>query len=177
MSTVNLMKVASPILEDTIRQKIYRLRNRRVMLDRDLAILYGVETRVLNQAVKRNQKRFPSDFMFVLSRPEIGRISQFVTSLKFSKNVLAFTEQGVAMLSTVLKSERAIGVNIEIMRTFVKIKEAMNSQRTILTKLAQIESRVKHQDIRIESIFETIRELIEPPPTPIKPKPKIGFHP
>lgn len=112
MFTGNLIRLASPILEDTIRQKIYKLRNRRVMLDRDLAILYGVETRALNQAVKRNQKRFPCDFMFILSRQEIGRISQFVTSLKFSKNVLAFTEQGVAMLSTVLKSEKAIGVNI-----------------------------------------------------------------
>ena len=105
---------------EAIAQVIYVLRGQRVLLDRDLAALYGVETRALNQAVKRNVARFPSDFMFQLSREEIGRISQSVTSLsrlKFSKQVRAFTEQGVAMLSSVLNS--AVQVNIAIMHTFV----------------------------------------------------------
>ena len=98
-----------------VRERILLLRGEKVLLDRDLAVLYGVETRALNQAVKRNAHRFPADFMFTLSRSEIGRISQFVTSsagLKFSKQVRAFTEQGVAMLSSVLNSERAVKVNI-----------------------------------------------------------------
>jgi hypothetical protein len=100
------------IPEETIEQKIYLIRSQKVMLDSDLARLYGVETKVLNQAVKRNQKRFPDDFMFSLTREEILRMSQIVTSLKYSKNINVFTEQGVAMLSSVLRSERAILVNI-----------------------------------------------------------------
>lgn len=97
---------------EKIESKIFIIRDQKVMLDKDMAELYGVETRVLNQAVKRNINRFPEDFMFALNRDEILRISQFVISLKFSKNVLVFTEQGVAMLSSVLNSERAILVNI-----------------------------------------------------------------
>ena len=107
---------------ERIERAILLVRGQKVLLDRDLAILYGVETRVLNQAVQRNRNRFPVDFMFKLERQEIGRISQFVTSsspLKFSKSVSVFTEQGVAMLSSVLNSPRAIQVNIEIMRAFV----------------------------------------------------------
>lgn len=108
-----------------IEKSIFMIRGQRVMLDRDLARLYGVQTRVLNQAVSRNVKRFPSDFMFQLSREEILSISQIVTSsrIKFSKRVHAFTEQGVAMLSTVLNSERAIEVNIAIMRVFVRLRQ------------------------------------------------------
>src|SRR4051794_27120014 len=104
-----------------IAERIILLRGEKVLLDRDLAALYGVETRVLNQAVSRNADRFPGDFMFTLSREEIARISQSVTSsasLKFSKHVRAFTEQGVAMLSSVLNSDRAVKVNIAIMRAF-----------------------------------------------------------
>lgn len=108
---------------ELIEKAIYLIRGERVMLDRDLATLYGVETRVLNQSVGRNVERFPSDFMFELTRDEIIGISQFVTSsnLKFSKKVTAFTEQGVAMLSSVLRSKRAIAVNVQIMRTFVQL--------------------------------------------------------
>jgi ORF6N domain len=113
------MKSSSlPIPKERIEKAIFLVRNERVLLDRDLAALYGVETRVLNQAVMRNQERFPDDFMFELTRAEITGISQIVTSskLKFSKRVTAFTEQGVAMLSGVLRSKRAVEVNIEIMR-------------------------------------------------------------
>lgn len=104
--------MVNSIAIEAIAEKILIVRGKKVMLDRDLAILYGVETRVLNQAVRRNITRFPEDFMFSLTRDEIRRISQIVISLKFSKTGYAFTEQGVAMLSSVLNSERAIQVNI-----------------------------------------------------------------
>src|SRR3990167_5227802 len=118
---------------EVIERRIFIVRGKSVMLDRDLAKLYGVETRVLNQAVKRNINRFPEDFMFSLTREEIGRISQIVirsrsqfVTLKRGQNIkylpYAFTEQGVAMLSSVLNSERAINVNVQIMRAFVKIR-------------------------------------------------------
>jgi len=105
-----------------IEKCIFQMRGKKVMLDKDLARLYEVHTRVLNQAVRRNIKRFPDDFMFVLSREEILRISQIVTSLKYHKNVFVFTEQGVAMLSSVLNSERSILVNIQIMRAFAALR-------------------------------------------------------
>jgi hypothetical protein len=101
---------------ELIASKILVVRGKKVMLDRDLAMMYGVETRVLNQAVKRNQERFPNDFMFLLSKDEVERISQSVISLKFSKSVCVYTEQGVAMLSSVLRSKKAALVNIAIMR-------------------------------------------------------------
>jgi hypothetical protein len=110
---------------DQIERSIHLIRGQKVMLDRDLAEFYGVETRVLNQAVGRNVERFPEDFMFALIREEIMRISQTVTSseIKYSKRVRAFTEQGVAMLSSVLRSKRAVQVNIEIMRAFVRLRQ------------------------------------------------------
>jgi hypothetical protein len=144
------------------------------MLDRDLAALYGVETRALNQAVSRNIKRFPSDFMFELSREEIMRISQTVISseIKYSKRVHAFTEQGVAMLSTVLKSERAIEVNIAIMRVFVRLREMMATHKELAFKLIELEERLEGHDEQIQNIFEAIRQLMTPPERERK---KIGF--
>jgi hypothetical protein len=131
---------------EQIETKIYAIRNQNVMLDRDLAVFYGVETRVLNQAVKRNIKRFPVDFMFALTRDEIMRISQFVTSLKFSKNVYAFTEHGVAMLSSVLNSERAIQINIQIMRAFTRTRKMLLNYEEL--KQAIIDLAKKHdQDV------------------------------
>src|SRR5438093_7810629 len=126
---------------EQIAQRILYLRGQKVLLDRDLAALYGVETRVLNQAVKRNANRFPEDFMFRLSRQEIARISQSVTSLsglKFSKRVHAFTEEGVAMLSSVLNSQRAVQVNIAIMRAFVKLKEILETNRELAQKFDEL---------------------------------------
>jgi ORF6N domain len=159
-----------------IAQVIYLVRGRRVLLDRDLAALYGVETRTLNQAVKRNTTRFPDDFMFQLSRQEILRISQSVTSLsglKFSKQVHAFTEEGVAMLSSVLNTERAVQVNIAIMRAFVKLRETLETNRELARKFAGLEARVGKHDEEIGSIIEAIRQLMVPPKTPRR---QIGFH-
>ena len=121
---------------ETIANKILFLRNEKVLLDRDLAKLYGVETRVLNQAVTRNIRRFPPDFMFTLTRDEIMRISQIVTSseIKYSKRVRAFSEQGVAMLSSVLNSQRAIEVNIAIMRAFVHLRKMIASHKELAKK-------------------------------------------
>jgi len=157
---------------------ILLVRGQRVLLDRDLAKLYGVETRVLNQAVRRNQDRFPDDFMFSLSRKEIMRISQIVISsdLKFSKHVLAFTEQGVAMLSSVLRSPRAIQVNIEIMRAFVRLRQALASNRDLAEQLTELERRVGSHDAQIQGIFDAIRELINPPEPSVPPRKELGFH-
>lgn len=156
---------------ERIKQSIVLIRGQKVMLDRDLANLYEVETRVLNQAVGRNIKRFPEDFMFVLTRDEIMRISQIVTSsdIKYAKRVRAFTEQGVAMLSSVLRSERAVEVNIAIMRTFVQLRQMLASNVKLSRKLKQME---KKYDEQFKIVFEAIRQLMAPPETKKK---KIGF--
>jgi hypothetical protein len=163
----------SAIAPPEIRNIIYHIRGKAVMLDKDLAELYGVETRALNQAVKRNLQRFPEDFMFTLTREEILRISQIVTSLKFSKNVNVFTEQGVAMLSSVLSSENAIQVNIHIMRAFVQVKRLGMTMLDIRRKLDGMEKKYDHQ---FKIVFDAIRQLIAPPPAPAK-KFRIGFTP
>src|SRR5437868_7190199 len=173
-----------------IAQCILYLRGQKIILDRDLAVLYGVETRILNQAVKRNAARFPDDFMFKLSREEIGRISQAVTSsldphrsrsqfviLKRGENIkyrpYAFTEQGVAMLSCVLKSERAVKVNIAIMRAFVRLRQTLETNREFARKFSELERRVGKHDKEIAAIIDAIRQLMAPPE---KPKREIGFH-
>jgi len=157
---------------DKIKQSIVLIRGQKVMLDRDLANLYEVETRVLNQAVGRNIKRFPEDFMFALTRDEIMRISQIVTSsdIKYAKRVHAFTEQGVAMLSSVLRSGRAIEVNIAIMRAFVQLREMLASNAELARKLKQME---KKYDEQFKIVFEAIHQLMTPP---AKPRKKIGFE-
>lgn len=166
------MKALVPI--EIIEGKILLIHGQKVMLDRDLAQLYGVETRVLNQAVRRNIDRFPEDFMFTLTREEIMRISQIVISsgretLKFSKNVMAFTEQGVAMLSSVLNSKSAVQVNIAIMRVFVKLREMIASNKELAKRLDKLE---KKYDVQFKVVFDAIRELMTPP----EPKRKrIGF--
>lgn len=154
------------IPQEVVEQKIFMIRGHKVMLDKDLAELYGVKTRVLNQAVKRNIKRFPGDFRFNLSREEIGRISQIVTSLKFYKSVSVFTEQGVAMLSSVLKSERAIQVNIAIMRAFVKLRQIISTHKELAHKLSELERKIEKHDADIQAIFEAIRQLMAPPEKP-----------
>jgi hypothetical protein len=161
---------------ERIAQRILHIRRQKVMLDRDLAMLYGVQTRVLNQAVKRNADRFPHDFVFILSREEIQRISQTVTSfssLKFSKQVRAFTEEGIAMLSSVLNSDRAIKVNIAIMRAFVKLRQLLDTNRELARKFSELEQRVGVHDKEIAAILEAIRQLMAPPE---KPRREIGFH-
>ena len=159
---------------EAIERRILLIRGQKVMLDRDLAQLYGVETRVLNQAIRRNIDRFPADFMFTLTRDEIMRISQIVISsshetIKFSKNVMAFTEQGVAMLSSVLNSKSAVQVNIAIMRVFVKLREMIASNKELSRRLDKLE---KKYDVQFKVVFDAIRELMTPP----EPKRRrIGF--
>ena len=156
---------------EPIAPLILSLRDQRVILDADLARLYGVETRALNQAMKRNQDRFPADFMFDLAREEILRISQTVTSLKFSKSVNVFTEQGVAMLSSVLNSEQAIQVNINIMRAFVQVRRL---GMTIVDVKRKIDGMEKKYDHQFKIVFDAIRQLLNPPPAEKKPQ-KMGF--
>ena len=157
---------------ETITSKIYFIRGHKVMLDRDLAELYGVETKVLKQAVRRNIKRFPEDFMFVLTNQEVRNLrSQIVTSSWGGSRYLpmAFTEQGVAMLSTVLNSERAIQVNIQIMRVFTKLRKMLASHEDLRRKIEEMESKYDEQ---FQVVFEAIRQLLK---EENKPKRKIGF--
>jgi hypothetical protein len=136
-------------------------------------MLYGVETRALNQAVKRNRDRFPCDFMFELTREEIRNISQSVTcssTMKHAKSVYAFTEQGVAMLSSVLNSPRAILVNIAIMRAFVQLRAILSSHTELARKLEELE---KKYDAQFRVVFDAIRQLMTPSDPPRK---QIGFH-
>jgi len=162
-----------------VESMILTLRGQRVILDTDLAFLYEVPTKVLLQAVKRNLARFPEDFMFQLNREEFDCLrSQIVTSNvgRGGRRYLpfAFTEQGVAMLSSVLRSEHAIRVNIEIMRAFVRLRQVLASQEKIAEKLNELEKTVKVHDDKIHVIFDAIRQLIEPPTAP-KRRP-IGFQ-
>jgi hypothetical protein len=156
---------------ELIASKIYLIRGIKVMLDRDLAELYGVETRVLNQAVSRNIERFPEDFMFSLTREEIMRISQIVISseIKFSKSVRCFTEQGVAMLSSVLRSKRAIQANIQIMRTFTKLREALLDNKDLRKELEELKQLTEE---RFRIVFETLDQFLT---VESKPKKKIGY--
>ena len=162
--------------QETIEQKIFLIRHQKVMLDSDLAALYGVSTKVLNQAVKRNERRFPPDFMFRLNE---GEKEQLVTNcdrfqrLKYSSVLpCAFTEQGVAMLSSVLRSSRAIQVNIEIIRVFVRLRQILSTHKALARKLAELELRLQDHDGQIQVIFEAIRQLMTPPENSGK---EIGF--
>lgn len=155
---------------------IHLIRGHRVMLDADLALLYGVETKVLKRAVKRNAERFPSDFMIQLSPEEYRSLRRQFGTLKRGAHAkylpLAFTEQGVAMLSGVLTSARAVQVNIAIMRAFVRLREVLSAHRDLAVKFADLERRVTGQDDHIQALFDAIRQLMTPPDPPPK---KIGF--
>lgn len=158
---------------ERIASVIHVIRGQKVMLDRDLAVLYGVETRALNQAVKRNSGRFPSDFMLELSREEIRNISQSVigsATLKHAPKVFAFTEQGVAMLSGVLHSQQAVEVNVAIMRAFVRLRAFLTSQAKLGKKLRELEQRTEEHHESIQALFEAIRQLTSERP------PAIGFQ-
>jgi len=165
------------IPEEVIEQKIFMIRGHKVMLDRDLAELYGVKTIRLREQVKRNINRFPEDFMFQLDEKEAKfMVSQnAIPSWKHFGGYLpyVFTEQGVAMLSTVLNSDRAIQVNIAIMRAFVKLRQILSMNKELAYKLAELERKIEKHDVDIQAIFEAIRQLMAPPP--VKPKPQIGF--
>ena len=158
-----------------IEQTILLLRGHKIILDRDLAAMYGVSTRDLNKAVSRNLDRFPDDFMLQLTRSEFNDLKfQFGTSSWGGTRKLprAFTEQGIAMLSSVLRSKRAIHVNIAIMRAFVKLREFAASHKTLATKLEQLERKVGGHDGQIRSLFDAIRQLMEPPTPKSR---RIGF--
>jgi len=160
---------------ERIESLIYLVRGQKVMLSADLARLYSVEPRVLVQAVKRNRARFPSDFMFQLTPKEGANLkSQFVISSWGGSRATpyAFTEQGVAMLSSVLRSDRAIAVNIAIMRTFARLRQFMAEHAGLARQLAEVVRHVQDHEERIQAIFEVLRRLTQPPAPPRK---RIGF--
>ena len=165
------------ITHDFIEQKIFLIRKHKVILDKDLAKLYKVPTGRLNEQVRRNIKRFPEDFMFQLTKNEFENLkSQFATSSwgGLRKLPYVFTEQGVAILSSVLHSARAIQVNIAIMRVFVKLRQFIFAHKELAHKLEQLERKIENHDTEIHTIFEAIRQLMI---VPEKPKRRIGFRP
>lgn len=176
MKNKNIPQNKIVIIEEIVQNKMYLIRGQKVMLDSDLANLYQVETKVLNQSVRRNANRFPEDFMFQLDNKEQKLLrSQFVTA-KYDKdnskkrsNNFAFTEQGVAMLSSVLRSDRAIQVNIQIMRIFTKLRHMLLTQKDLQEKIENLESKY---DEHFRVVFDAIRQLIQ---EDAEPKEEIGF--
>jgi hypothetical protein len=169
----------NPVVYDSapIEQVILLLRGQKVILDRDLATLYGVPTKSLNRAVKRNLDRFPADFMIQLTAEEAAALRCQIGTLKrgqhFKYLPCAFTEQGVAMLSSVLRSPQAVQVNIAIMRAFVRLRETLSLHRDLAHKLAELERRIEGHDENIHNLFDAIRQLMAPPASPRR---QIGFQ-
>ncbi len=164
------METTVPV--EVIERKILFIRGQKVMLDKDLALLYDVETKMLNRAVKRNIERFPDDFMFQLTKEEFDNLKfHFGTSSWGGQRYLpyAFSENGVAMLSSVLNSKRAIQVNIQIMRTFTKIREMLATHKELRLKIEEME---KKYDAQFKVVFDAIKQLMEPPK---KARKRIGF--
>jgi hypothetical protein len=167
------------IPDEIITNKIYLIREQKVMLDRDLAELYGVETRVLKQAVRRNVKRFPEDFMFEMTKEELELWrSQFATSNEDKKGLryapFCFTEQGVTMLSCVLNSERAIEVNIRIIRVFTKLRAMLTDNLSLKLDIEEIKKKLSNHSKNIELVFNYLDELIEKKDNE-KPRKEIGY--
>ena len=168
-----------PIAVETVERRIHYIQGQKVMLDTDLAELYHVQTFNLNKAVKRNKERFPQDFMFQLTSEELSLTFQNGMSKTVSGRggrrtpPYVFTEQGVAMLSTVLRSKQAIQVNITIMRAFVKIRDFLAQNKEIARKLEALEKKYVKHDRQLDAVFQAIRELMTPAPEP--PKRRIGF--
>ena len=164
---------------ETIESQIHIIRGKKVMLDVQLADLYGVETKNLNKAVMRNMERFPSDFMFQLTAQEFDRLRFQIGTSKKGRGgrrypPYAFTQDGVAMLSSVLNSARAIQVNIQIMRTFTKLRELLVSNEMLRQKIEELEGKFAKHDKQFEAVFEAIKKLLTPPAA--EPKRRIGFH-
>lgn len=157
-----------------IEQTILQIRRLRVMVDADLAMLYGVTTKVLNQAVKRNKDRFPEDFMFQLTpeeKLEVVTNCDHLSRLRFSPVLpYAFTEHGVLMLANILNSERAVQVSVQIVRTFVRLRETLSTHADLARKITEME---KNYDAQFKVVFEAIQQLMA---TPVTKKRKIGFH-
>lgn len=179
------MSKAVALIDETVISKIYFIRSKKVMLDRDLAEMYGVETKRLNEQVRRNLKRFPPDFMFQLTEEESDSLRSQIATLEKGKGKhtkylpYVFTEQGVAMLSSVLNSETAIEVNIQIIRIFTRMREILLTHKDVLIKLEQLEKNMviqneitkKHEN-EIQAIFRALKQLLNPEPQPRK---RIGF--
>ncbi len=177
-----------------IESRIHLIRGQKVMFDADLAELYGVTTGNLNKAVQRNRERFPDDFMFQLNREDVANLRfqagtsslQADGSMRFqigsaSKRNLryapyVFTQEGIAMLSGVLRSGRAVAVNIEIMRAFIRLRQLLATQAELVAKLTKLEKKVGRQDKDIQTVFKVLKKLMEPPEVPEKPHREIGFH-
>ncbi|MBI3616169.1 MAG: ORF6N domain-containing protein [Candidatus Omnitrophica bacterium] len=174
------MGKSQPVIsKERIEHRIFLIRGQKVMLDRDLAELYGVPTKRLNEQVRRNPNRFPPDFMFQLTPEEVNSLRSQIATLKTGRGrhrkylPYAFTEQGIAMLSSVLNSERAIQVNVTIMRAFVKLRQMLGTHRELAEKLAEQDRRLEGHDVKIRSLFEAIRQLMAPPE---RSRRRIGFH-
>jgi hypothetical protein len=173
------------VAEQKILNRIYVIRNQKVMLDQDLAEMYRVQTKRLNEQVKRNLNRFPKDFMFTLTLKEFENLKSQIATSSLPEGKAgwggrrklpnAFTEQGVAMLSSVLNSEVAIEVNIRIIRVFTKLREYALTHKEILVQLAKLEKEVKGNSRDIENIFMVLKELLEKQQKPLPPKNRIGF--
>lgn len=172
-----MSKSAITVPDEVIINRIYLIRGQKVMIDRDLAELYGVETKRLKEAVRRNSERFPKDFMFEMSGREFQQWrKENVTETGDRQGLryapFCFTEQGVTMLSCVLNSRRAVEVNIQVIRIFTQLREMVLSHKDILTKLEQMERKIVHQDEEIRLIFKYLKELLNPKSEPLR---KIGF--
>jgi hypothetical protein len=175
---MNNPQVTQLVPVERVERLIHLARGEKVLLDADLATLYGVETKVLNRAVKRNRSRFPPDFMFQLTaeeaanlRCQIGTSSSGYGGRRYLPYV--FTEKGVAMLSSVLRSDRAVQVNMAIMRAFVGLRRMLASNEALARKLAELERKIEGHDNNIRTLFDVIRELAAPPVTPRR---EIGYH-
>lgn len=158
---------------EIIRRKILLIRGKKVMLDRDLAALYDVETRHLTRQVRRNKDRFPEEFVLILTRQEIANLKRHFGTSSWGgsrKPPFAFTEHGILMLSSVLNSNRAIHVNIQIMKTFIQLREMLTNQKELKQKIEEMEKKYDHQ---FQIVFRAIKKLIEPSR---KPEKRIGFH-
>ena len=174
------MKSEKNIIQaEGVQVKIHLIRGYRVLLDSDLASLYGVTVKRMNEQVRRNLKRFTGDFMFQLTTDELHALRSHFATLKKPRGShrkylpYVFTEQGVAMLSSVLNSERAIQANITIMRAFVNLRETLSTHKELALKIRELELKTQTHDEDIQAIFEAIRRLMEPPPEPAKRR--IGF--
>lgn len=166
------------LVKHNLEKRIFKIRGLKIMLDRDLAELYGIPTKALNQAVKRNKGRFPKDFMFRLTtkeKKEVVTICDHLESLRFSPVLpFAFTEYGALMLANVLNSDKAIKMSIFIVRTFMKLRETFSAQKEMLRRLFELERKVGQHNTHIKAIFYAVRNLMA---LPEKPRRKIGFHP
>ncbi|MEI6276358.1 MAG: ORF6N domain-containing protein [Prolixibacteraceae bacterium] len=176
---MSIENTASLIPDERIMDRIFLIRDQKVMLDRDLAELYGVETKTLKQQVRRNPDRFPIDFMFELSKNEFSNLrSHFVTSSWGGNRYLPmeFTEQGVAMLSSILNSKKAIGVNIQIMRIFTRIRVMFTDTLSLKLEIGEIKKKLQNQDKNIELVFSYLDELITKQEN-TSPRKQIGYKP